>query len=77
MKENHVVSLVLPVNDPLSPFVKDSQLWGFTRPNIILVPWYNEKLVNIVLIHIDNLDRDIIVEKKIKNEVVFPAIPLK
>ena len=56
-----MLSITVPVNNQLSPFVKNSYFSEIRKTNRAVVNWHDEKLVNIVVFHLDNLD-----EKKLK-----------
>ena len=66
--------MTVPVDDMMSPFAKDSYFWELRKTNHVVVNWYDEKLVNFVVFHLDNLD-----EKKLKlnknvSKIFIPSI---
>ena len=69
-----VLSYTIPVDDPLSPFSKDSFFWEIRKTNHAVVNWHDERMVNIIVFHLDNLD-----EKKLKfgnkkSNIFIPAV---
>ena len=65
---------MVPADDEMSPFVKKSKLWTFEGSCLILVPWYNEKVVNILIINQDNCSEVVRILRKAPSRAALPVV---
>ena len=73
-KTSEVISMTVPVDDMMSPFTKDSYFWELRKTNHAVVNWHHEKLVNIIVFHLDNLDEKKLKLNKNESKIFIPAI---